>query len=146
MYRKATKEDLNDIYYLICDLENKLLPFDFFSKIFQSQLNNSDYYCLVYEKDNTVIGVLNLRFEKQLHHSDVIAEIMEFVVNPSYRGNGIGKILLEHALKIAVEHQSIQVEVSCNQTRIDSHRFYIREGLHNSHYKFSKSLINTDFT
>ena len=85
MYRKATLNDCEKIYSLICDMECKQLPFDKFYSIYQKQLNDRHYYCLVYEYGNDVIGVLNLRFEEQLHHSERIAEIMEFAVDEAYR-------------------------------------------------------------
>ena len=62
MYRKATLNDCDRIYHLICDMECKQLPFHSFYSIFQGQLDDRHYYCLVCECGD-VIGVLNLRFE-----------------------------------------------------------------------------------
>ena len=90
MYRKATLNDCEKVYNLICDMERKQLPLDKFCSIYREQINNRHYYCLVCEYDNNVIGVLNLRFEEQLHHSACIAEIMEFAVDEAYRKQGIG--------------------------------------------------------
>ncbi|MEI3234450.1 MAG: GNAT family N-acetyltransferase [Intestinibacter bartlettii] len=66
------------------------------------------------EHNDEVIGVLNLRFEQQLHHSECIAEIMEFSINPLYRNKGIGKEMFEEACKIAKNRNCIQIEVACN--------------------------------
>ena len=144
MYRKATIYDCKNIYDLICDMEHKELPFDRFQKIFCNQLTNEHYYCLVYEQEDSIIAVLNLRFEEQLHHTESIAEIMEFVVEEAFRSQGIGKAMLKEACTIAKEHGCSQIEVACNQLREDTHRFYLREGMHNFHYKFSKSLTEND--
>lgn len=84
--------------------------------------------------------MLNLRFEEQLHHAGKIGEIMEFAVDEQYRGRGLGKEMLGLALILAGERGCLQIEVACNQLRSDTHRFYLREGMHNFHYKFSKSL------
>ena len=116
MYRKATLNDCEKVYNLICDMECKRLSFDRFYSIYQEQIKNEHYYCLICEHDDNVIGVLNLRFEDQLHHSECIAEIMEFAVDEAYR----------------------------KQLRQDTHRFYLREGMHNFHFKFSKSLVGND--
>lgn len=140
MYRKSELSDCKAVYNLICDLECKELPFDKFSEIYEEQINNKNYYCLVCEYDNDVIGVLNLRFEKQLHHSECIAEIMEFVIKSSSRKRGIGKEMLEKACQIAKSFGCVQIEAASNQLRTDTHRFYLREGMHNFHFKFSKSL------
>ena len=73
--------------------------------------------------------------------SDYIAEIMEFVVSPLCRNMGIGKEMLERASQIARAFGCVQIEVACNQLRKDAHRFYLREGMQNCHFKFSKSLL-----
>jgi len=144
VYRKGTYADCKNIYDLICELEQKELPFDKFSAIYQEQLNNKNYYCLVCEREQSVRGVLNLRFEAQLHHSEYVAEIMEFAVDPAYRNKGIGKEMLAKACKLAKEFGCNQIEVACNQLREDTHRFYLREGLHNFHFKFSRPLSEDD--
>lgn len=144
MYRKATLQDCEKVYDLICDMECKQLPFDRFSAIYRDQLCNGHYNCLICECDTQVIGVLNLRFEEQLHHSECIAEIMEFAVDPAYRNRGIGKGMLAAACQLAQEFGCTQIEVACNQLRTDTHRFYFREGMHNFHFKFSKALVGDD--
>lgn len=144
MYRKGMLKDCKGVYDLICEMESKQLPFDRFSAIFQAQICDKHYYCLVYEVDNKIIGVLNLRFEEQLHHSEWIAEILEFAVISSYRKKGIGTEMFTNACQIAKEFGCVQIEVACNQLRTDTHRFYAREGMQNFHFKFSKSLIGND--
>ena len=140
MYRESTLDDLRKVYDLICDMESKKLPYDRFKDIFSKQLESENYYCLLREDGGRVTAELNLRFEDQLHHADKIAEIMEFAVDPERRNEGIGKDMLEEACRIAKEHGCVQIEVACNQLRTDTHRFYLREGMKNYHYKFSKPL------
>ncbi len=85
-------------------------------------------------------AVLNMRLEEQLHHAEHIAEIMEFAVENIFRNQGIGKAMLEQACLIAEEHGCSQIEVACNQLRENAHRFYLREGMQNFHFKFSRSF------
>lgn len=144
MYRKGNLNDCKTVYDLICELECRQLPFSRFSRIYQEQLADNHYYCLVWEWEQQVVSVLNLRFEEQLHHSERIAEIMEFAVQSSYRKQGIGKNMFTAACQIAKEAGCTQIEVACNQLRTDTHRFYLREGMKNFHFKFSKSLIGDD--
>ncbi|AKN33821.1 GNAT family acetyltransferase [Clostridium carboxidivorans P7] len=141
VYRKTTLEDCRAVYDLICNMENKKLPYDKFEKIYHNQINDFNYYCLVCEHEDMVIGALNMRFEDQLHHSERIAEILEFAVATAYRNMGIGKEMLSQSCQIAKDNGCSQIEVDCNQLRKDTHRFYIREGMHNFHFKFSKQLI-----
>lgn len=144
MYRKATLHDCESVYDLICEMECKQLPFDRFSAIYRDQIRSGHYYCLICECDNQIVGVLNLRFEEQLHHSECIAEIMEFAVDSAYRSRGIGKGMFATACQLAKEFGCTQIEVACNQLRTDTHRFYLREGMHNFHFKFSKALVGDD--
>ena len=140
MYRKSNRNDCKEIYNLICDMEEKELPYDTFLNIYSEQIESNQYYCLVCEYGDKIAGVLNLRFEWQLHHGEKIAEILEFAVDKAYRRKGIGKEMLEKACEIAREQRCTQIEVACNQLRKDTHRFYQREGLHNFHFRFSKPL------
>lgn len=141
VYRKSTLEDCKAVYALICDMENKELPYDKFEKIYHNQINDSHYYCLVCEQDSMVIGALNMRFEEQLHHAERITEILEFAVDTTCRNMGIGKEMISQSCQIAKDIGCSQIEVACNKLRKDTHRFYIREGMHNFHFKFSKQLI-----
>lgn len=144
MFRKSEAEDCRAIYDLICDMERKQLPSAVFEKMYKTQLERPDMYCLLWEENGAVQAMLNLRFEEQLHHCEKIAEIMEFVVDASCRRAGLGKEVLAEACRIAVSFGCSQIEVACNQLRKDTHRFYEREGMHNFHYKFSKRLIGAD--
>ena len=145
-YRKSISEDCEKIYSLVCGLENKELPFDKFQKIYSEQVNNKSFYCLVAENNNEILAFLNLRFEEQLHHCERIAEIMEFFVNPAYRSQGIGKQMFAEATRIAKAYGCLQLELASNQLRTDAHRFYLREGMRNFHYKFSQRLTGEAFS
>lgn len=143
MYRKATMEDCKAVYALICDLECKQLPYDSFAEIFAEQVADSRFYCLLCEREGQVAAVLNLRFERQLHHASRIAEILEFSVDAACRSCGIGKKMFAEACRIAREFGCSQIELATNQLRTDAHRFYTREGMHNFHYKFSMPFGQT---
>lgn len=148
-YRKAQLDDCGAVYNLMCQLEQTELPFDKFSEIYIEQTANENYYCLLCESlDNEhagkVIAALNMRFERQLHHCDRIAEMTEFAVDAEYRSKGIGKEMFARACRIAKDFGCPQIELATNQLRTDAHRFYEREGMHNFHFKFSKSLLAED--
>lgn len=140
MFRKAIKDDCKAIYEMICDMESTLLPYEKFENIYQKQSKSSNYECIVCEENGVVIGVLNLRYEEQLHHTEKIAEIMEFVIAKDHRRKGYGKKMIEYACERAKENDCTQIEVASNQIRKNAHRFYLREGMKNSHFKFSKVL------
>lgn len=146
MYRKGNFNDCKGVYDLMCELEQKQLPRERFSEIYRSQVEDPRYYCLVCEQDNKIIGALNLRFEEQLHHTARIAEVLEFAIDPAYRKQGVGKEMFAKACRLAEEAGCVQIELATNQLRTDAHRFYVREGMHNFHYKFSKVLVGEDLS
>lgn len=137
MIRKATLNDCEDIYQMVCDMEETMLPYDRFYDILKKQINCNDYYTAVFEENAKILGFLNIRFEQQLHHESDIAEVMEIVVKDGSRGKNIGQMLLEKGKSISKEKGCMQLEAACNKVRKDSHRFYQREGMANSHYKFT---------
>lgn len=142
--RKGNLEDCKAIYSLICDMENRELSYDRFFAIYRDQISGGHYYCLVCEQHRVVIGVLNMRFEAQLHHTERIAEVLEFAVAVKCRNNGIGKEMFAQSCQIAKDNGCSQIEVACNQLRKNAHRFYLREGMYNFHFKFSKRLLGDD--
>lgn len=146
MYRKATFQDWPAVHRLICEMEEKELPQAEFCQIFRAQTQDDRYYCLLWEQDGQVTGMLNLRFEGQLHHAERIAEILEFSVAAPCRNQGTGRALFAQACQIARQKGCAQLEVACNQLRTSTHRFYRREGMHEFHFKFSKRLLGQDFS
>ena len=101
--RRAGAADCAVIYRLICTLEDETLPQARFEAVFARQLAEADrYVCLLGEQGGQTVGVINLRFEEQLHHAARIAEIMEFVVEEKHRGRGIGRLLLCEACRCAI--------------------------------------------
>lgn len=140
MVRNAVLQDEEQVYRLICLLEQTRLPRQPFLEIFRRQLESPAYCCLVWEEQGRVEGVLNLRWEEQLHHGGKVGEILEFVLEEDCRGQGIGKIMFARACELARRNGCLQIELDSNQRRTGAHRFYLREGMENTHYKFCKPL------
>lgn len=140
MVRQAGPQDCEQVYRLMCILEEQTLCFERFSAIYRTQLDSERYLCLVEERDGNVIGTLNLRFEAQLHRCARNAEILEFVISPAVRGQGIGKEMFAYACRAARAAGCSQIELSSNGRRTDAHRFYAREGMRKSHVGFTMPL------
>ena len=141
MIRQAVCADLPAVYQLICALEETTFPMELFTWGYEEMMANSNHVILVAESDSKIVGVLHLRMEFQLHHCGKIAEIMELVVDEKYRSMGIGKQLFVAAEIAARGRHCRQIEVTSNQKREKAYRFYQREDMENTHYKFSKQII-----
>ena len=82
---------------------------------------------LVAEEDGSVLGwihVCGIRF----FQSPPFAEIGGLVVDEAARGRGVGRLLLEAAVRWAAEQGYGKLRVRSNVVREDAHRFYEREG------------------
>ena len=56
-------------------------------------------------------------------------------VDPSVRSRGIGKALIQAVVDFARQQGAQQIEDTSNKVRVDTHRFYEREGFHKTHDK-----------
>jgi GNAT superfamily N-acetyltransferase len=83
---------------------------------------------LVAEDENRgVVGWLHVSGMYFLE-SAAFAEVLGLIVDKEHRGQGIGKALLDGAVRWAVEHGYNKLRVRSNVIREDAHRFYEREG------------------
>ena len=121
-------------------MEETEFPADRFEGIFRRQVESPAYACYLWEEEGAVKAALALRFEEQLHHCGMVAEILEFVVDPSQRGGGVGHQLLAAAQGLCREKGCCLVELSCSHKRTDAHRFYSREGFVDTHKHFTMGL------
>ncbi len=140
MYRVSEKKDADALYQLICELEEKQLDRAGFYETYRLQLKNPCYRCWVWEENGWIAGMLNLRLERQLHHENPAAEILEFAVLKGHQGRGIGRSLFSQALAWANESGCELIEAACSQKRTDAHGFYRALGMEQSHYRFLLTL------
>lgn len=59
---------------------------------------------LVAESNDNVVGYLILDFDYDTDHSRRLAFVNDLFVTESYRGQGVGKALMDHAAETAREH------------------------------------------
>jgi PhnO protein len=140
MIRRSQITDKDEIYALICALENTVLDRQGFDDTFDAQSSDDGYICFVYEEDKTIEGAINMRIEKQLHHAGKVCEIMELVVSETKRNRGIGKQLLQKAIETARNEGCKRIELSSSNWRTDSHRFYMENGFDATHIDLTMDL------
>ncbi len=61
MIEKARLEDCDEIYDLMCILENQKLDYDHFKQTYHQGINSNDVIYLVYRQDK-ILGFLAFRF------------------------------------------------------------------------------------
>ncbi len=135
--RTAQPTDLNSVYSMVCALENSVLEKQKFENIFYNNLRNNNIHYIIAESSDNVVGFMSVHIQTLLHHSGLVAEIQELFVHEDVRGGGVGRRLVDYAKQIASKNKCEILEVSCNIKREAAHKFYEREGLMKTHYKFT---------
>lgn len=136
----GTIDHLEDVYKLICELENGNLEKDNFTRIYQDNINNKDIYYFLAIKELKIIGFASFHIQKLLHHCAKIGEIQEIIILEDEQSSGVGTALFNRIKEVAVQNECVQLEVCCNLAREKSHQFYIKQGIKRSHYKFTYRL------
>lgn len=73
----------------------------------------------VSEVDGLIVGWIHVFYAPKLA-SESFYEIGGLVVNPEFRGHGIGRNLVQYV----IEKFKAKFRVRCNEKRIESHQFY----------------------
>ena len=139
---KARKEHSEDVYKLICELEGCESDRQAFQNVYSRNLENNSIYYFLAAEDAQIIGFASLHIQHLLHHSARIGELQEIIVRRENRGTGAGKKLFDCIKKTAAVRGCLQLEISCRQTRTESHEFYLRQGAANTHFKFTMALTD----
>ena len=137
---KASAKNKNDVYALICELKGAKIDNNLFETVFLQNVENEDIFYLLAIEDHMAVGFASLHIQRLLHHVGNVGEIQEIVVDKKYQGQGIGTMLYNRLKRIAIERKCDLLEVCCNQRRIESHVFYHKQGMKNTHYKFTAPL------
>jgi len=138
--RPATAEDVDAVYGLICELKQAELDRSAFHAGFAANLLDHNMRYQLAEQNGHIIGMIGLHMQFHLHHANWIGEIQELVVMPQARGLRVGGQLLAWAEEFARQAGAEMTELSTSVKRLDAHRFYLREGYTQSHFRFTKPL------
>jgi len=138
--RRATLADASVIYQFICDLENQTLDSALFLAVFERNLANPQIHYLIAVQADEPVGFVSCHIQYLLHHTGKVGEIQELYVHPNWRKQRIGQQLLNAVAQIGTEEELVNLEVTTNQKRVDTLRFYERESFLCTHYKLVKSV------
>lgn len=138
--RFAQPTDVKIIYQFICELETMTFDFSTFEKLFLKNITHPDYFYLIVFINNRPIGYVSCHVQILLHHCGRVGEIQELFIASNYRNKGVGQVLIEAVEKIARKDNWVNLEVTCNKKRLDTHRFYRRLAFIDSHLKFVKQI------
>lgn len=138
--RIVQSKDAKTVYQFICELENTFFNYPTFEKLFLKNIVHPDYFYLIAEIDAIPIGYISCHAQILLHHCGLFGEIQELFVTASYRNKNVGQRLVEALENIAQSNNWVNLEVTCNKKRLNTHRFYKRLDFMNTHLKFVKPI------
>ena len=136
----AAPEHGQAVYELLCELEGKDLDRGGFFWAYEANLWDENILCFLALCGEQPVGFASLHVQRLLHHLAAVGEIQEIIVAREFRGRGIGQALFQKAREAAVERSCVQLEVCCRRTRTQSHAFYEKMGMENTHFKFCLPL------
>jgi len=83
-------------------------------------------YCAVHS--NAIVGMVSILFTVSTAEGGRAAWLEDMVVDPDWRGQGIGRQLLDHAITEAKAAGCLRVTLLTDQTNEAAMRFYRRAG------------------
>ena len=140
LIRKPLVSDCRHVFELVNQLKTHPLPYEPFERIFIRNLNQEHIHYFVADNEGQLVGFISLYFSEVLHHTRPVAEIIELVVDESYRSRSIGEMLLNASIEISRAFNCEVIEVSSNNARERAHHFYIRNGFGRTHAKLTMQL------
>lgn len=134
-------EYFNDIFELLKQLwPNNRLDYHKMQKVFDDNLK-SDYKRLICAMiNNQIIGFCSLTIKDNLWQQGLLGNVDELVVDEKFRGQGIGRKLMEAITDIAIKEGCVQLELDSALHRKQAHKFYNNLGFMTRAYLFSKRL------
>jgi ribosomal protein S18 acetylase RimI-like enzyme len=145
--REASVADLPDVLRLYAqpDLDNgKTLPLAQAELIFDRMKHYPDYRVYVSLIDKKIVGTFALLIMHNLAHQGVPSAVIEDVaVDPEWQRRGVGKAMMQFALKIAGDKGCYKAVLSSNLKREQAHAFYEALGFERHGYSFRISYIRS---
>jgi ribosomal protein S18 acetylase RimI-like enzyme len=138
--RKADKADLPDVLRLLAQPEmddGQVLPLAEAERMFDRMARYPDYRLFVAIRDDRIVGAFALLIMDNLGHRGAPSGVIEdVVVDPQCQGQGIGKTMVQHALRVCREKGCYKLALSSNLTRERAHAFYESLGFERHGYSF----------
>ena len=142
--RKMQNADLPGILQLLADDELgqlremlQVTPHDDYLRAFTAIDADPNQYLAVFEKNDDIIGCLQISFIPGLSRRGAMRGQIESVrVAANVRGNGYGTLMMAWAIEKCHEQGCSLVQLTSDKTRKDAQRFYQELGFVPSHEGF----------
>jgi GNAT superfamily N-acetyltransferase len=141
--RQATLDDVKNILHIYAEaLDNgKVISVEKAQEIFLKQQQYPDYQVFVAIHEQQIVGTFALLIMENMAHNGTPSAVVEDVgILPMLQGKGIGKMMMEFALKYANEKGCYKMSLSSNLRREKAHQFYESLGFKKHGFSFLMDL------
>ena len=139
--RDVGPRDFDQVFGLLKQLWSyKQLDYTGMKNMFDHNLRSPAHFYIVAHYGPQVVGFCSLTIKHNLWQQGLLGNIDEMVVEENYRGQGIGKKLVQRITEIAVENNCKCLELESSFHRAEAHDFYTKLGFEKRAWFFSKQL------
>ena len=130
LVREAKRGDLPAVVKLLAemdagDADEVPMPVSRAERIFREMARYPDYRCyLAFDGDTPVATFSLLIFDALVHGGAREALLDGVVVTARSRGQGLGRAMIQEAMRLATAAGCYKLALSSNIKRVDAHRFY----------------------
>ena len=140
-FRNCDSADFEDVQKLLKQLWPDVISKpDELRTVFERAITSSSQKLIVAIVENSIVGFCSLTLKNNLWQAGNLGIIDELVVDNRYRGQGIGKSLIEKITEIALKNKCKRMELDSSFHRTEAHQFYEHLGFVKRAYWFSKPL------
>jgi len=107
-----------DVLEQLTDVEKDKINYKDFCKRYD-EMNNRNINVYVIRSEKKIIGTASLIIEpKFIHNLGSVAHIEDVVIDINYRGNGLGKKIIDHIVNIARERNCYKIILDCSSNNV----------------------------
>jgi GNAT superfamily N-acetyltransferase len=141
LIRDVTHRDFDQVFGLLKQLWSyKELDYEAMKKMFDHNIQSPDHFYIVALYGPQVVGFCSLNVKHNLWQQAYLGNVDEMVVEENYRGQGIGKLLMQRITEKAKEKNCKCLELESSFHREQAHAFYKELGFEQRAFLFSKPL------
>lgn len=136
--RPVNKDDVQAIHRFVCELEDEQFDFELFKQYYLQNISLPYHHYFIAMDGEKPAGYVSCHGQILLHHLGLVYEIQELFVSKEYRGQSVGRRLLQAIEALIGKEKYELLEVASNMRRTEAHEFYLKNGFERTSYKFKK--------
>lgn len=101
----------------------------------------STTYIVAENDEGELVGTLQLDFRLTTWEAAPYVYLEDFFVEESYRGRGVGSVMLNLAIKMAQERGCVRIDLDVLESGAEAQRFYVRHGFGDQYRRLMRLVL-----